>query len=269
MYEFVDARLDEELRGRYPTADSEPAVDVYRAGLGEAQAAHQAFVEAVYGGDLGAARVAWGELVSIADRWRGHPDFPEQLSEGPGPVGSVRRALGEALGGREAYGRVLLTVLAFSEGDGMPGPVWRSVAQSLSGADGGTPGGVDEGVAWLLSAAGQFVVEGLDAEGRSVYRLVHEDLAEELRRQAPPSTREAVTRALLAWMDKPWRLTPQGGRDWARADPYIRDHLASHAASCGLLAPLLADPAFVAVADPARLERARVRAGAVGGCAGS
>ncbi|WSM44630.1 hypothetical protein OIE80_34755 (plasmid) [Streptomyces cellulosae] len=51
-------------------------MDVYRAGLGEAQAAHQAFVEAVYGGDLGAARVAWGELVSIADRWRGHPDFP-------------------------------------------------------------------------------------------------------------------------------------------------------------------------------------------------
>lgn len=60
VYEFVDACLDEELRGRYPTADSEPAVDVYRAGLGEAQAAHQAFVEAVYGGDLGAARVAWG-----------------------------------------------------------------------------------------------------------------------------------------------------------------------------------------------------------------
>lgn len=52
-----------------------------------------------------------------------------------------------------------------------------------------------------------------------MYRLVHEDLAEELRRQAPPSMREAVTLALLAWMDKPWRLTSQGGRDWGVPTP--------------------------------------------------
>ncbi|KUL27329.1 hypothetical protein ADL12_30240 [Streptomyces regalis] len=127
VYEFVDARLDEELRAEYPTADSEPAVDVYRVRLGEAQAAHQGFVDAVYRGDLDAARAAWGELRSFAERWRSHPGFPEPLSDGPWSGGSVRWALGEALGDREAYGRVLLTVLAFSEGEGMPGPVWRSV----------------------------------------------------------------------------------------------------------------------------------------------
>ncbi|MEU0344141.1 MULTISPECIES: hypothetical protein [Streptomyces] len=76
MYEFVDARLDEELRAEYPAADSEPVVDVYRVRLGETQAAHRGFVEAVYRGDQDAARVAWGELGGIAERWQAHPDFP-------------------------------------------------------------------------------------------------------------------------------------------------------------------------------------------------
>ncbi len=81
VYEFVDARLDEELREEYPTADSESAVDVYRVRLGEAQAAHRAFVDAVHRSDQDAARVAWGELGGIAERWQAHPDFP-----GPGSL---------------------------------------------------------------------------------------------------------------------------------------------------------------------------------------
>jgi hypothetical protein len=72
VYEFVDVRLDEELRAGYPTADSEPAVDVYRVRLGEAQADR---------GDQDAARLGWGELGGIAERWQAHPDFP-----GPGPL---------------------------------------------------------------------------------------------------------------------------------------------------------------------------------------
>lgn len=76
VYEFVDARLDEELREEYPTADSEPAVDVYRVRLGEAQAAHRGFVDAVHRGDQDAARLAWGELGDIAERWQAHANFP-------------------------------------------------------------------------------------------------------------------------------------------------------------------------------------------------
>lgn len=76
VYEFVDARLDEELRAEYPTADSEPAVDVYRVRLGDAQAAHRDFIEAVNRGDLDAAWVAWGQLGGIAAQWQAHPDFP-------------------------------------------------------------------------------------------------------------------------------------------------------------------------------------------------
>ncbi|MEU2916339.1 hypothetical protein ACFYM3_41710 [Streptomyces massasporeus] len=75
-YEFVCERLADELGGRYPTVDSEPAVGDYRAGLGEAQAAHQGFVEAMHRDDQGAAQIAWQELRDIADRWRSHPDFP-------------------------------------------------------------------------------------------------------------------------------------------------------------------------------------------------
>lgn len=42
---------------------------------------------------------------------------------------------------------------------------------------------------------------------------------------------------------------------WAETNPYVRRHLASHAAAGDVLAPLLGDPGFVAAAEPDELTR--------------
>jgi hypothetical protein len=44
-----------------------------------------------------------------------------------------------------------------------------------------------------------------------------------------------------------------GRRDWLAADPYLRRHLAGHAAYWGRLEQLLAEPEFLVAAEPARL----------------
>jgi len=50
--------------------------------------------------------------------------------------------------------------------------------------------------------------------------------------------------------------TPSGERDWWAAHPYVRVHLATHAARCGRLDELLKDPGFLLAAEPDPLLRA-------------
>ena len=56
------------------------------------------------------------------------------------------------------------------------------------------------------------------------------------------------------------RQTPDrrdgGGKDWLQASPYLRQHLASHAAAAGMLGELTTDPLYLATAEPRRLLRA-------------
>ena len=44
-----------------------------------------------------------------------------------------------------------------------------------------------------------------------------------------------------------------GRHEWLAATPYIRTHLATHAAKARVLDPLVNDPGFLLAADPARL----------------
>ncbi|MEU9408278.1 hypothetical protein AB0E08_21670 [Streptomyces sp. NPDC048281] len=110
----------------------------------------------------------------------------------------------------------------------------------------------ERGRAALGRAAGAHIVEELDDDGRSVYRLSHESFADELRADATSGALTAVTRALLS-------LVPTGAaaglRDWSRADPCILAHLATHAAGCGLLDDLVCDPGFLVHAEPTALQR--------------
>ena len=120
---------------------------------------------------------------------------------------------------------------------------------------------------WLRTAAGSYAVEGL-ADGRSVYRLYHRALAEHLlERRDQRADQQAITSALVS-------LVPPregGARDWPAAHPYIRTHLATHAAQAGGIDDLLTDPAFLlaagrpqllAAADAARSAPARAAADA-------
>ncbi|WP_399553969.1 hypothetical protein [Streptomyces anulatus] len=85
FYEFIGARLDEELRAKYPTTDSTPAMDEYRQKYGAAKKEHDDLVDALHRGDQEqAAELLWG-LRNQASAWIAHPDYPESISDGTMP----------------------------------------------------------------------------------------------------------------------------------------------------------------------------------------
>lgn len=83
--EFIDTRLDEELRTKYPTADSTSAVNEYRDRYRAVKKEHADLVDALHRGDQEqAADLLWG-LRNQASRWKAHPDYPEPISDGTMP----------------------------------------------------------------------------------------------------------------------------------------------------------------------------------------
>ena len=203
-------------------------------------------------------------VVDVNDsRWR------TQL---PASVGvTVEDDLTRRLGERAAVGRVLLTALAWAHGPGLPWEnLWVPVARALAAEDAGAgqPHLIsDQDVRWLLRTAGSYIVEDLGPGGRSVFRPFHDLLAAHLRgepsyeqttddqtetaawRNRQGRTETAITHALLATLPDDRSLR------WTHAHPYLRTYLAEHAAAARAetLPDLVADPEFLAVADPVTL----------------
>jgi WD40 repeat protein len=145
--------------------------------------------------------------------------------------------------------RDLLVPLAFAEGDGLPpGPVWAALASAL-----GTAAYTDHDVRSLLaSTTAADLVRRTGTDNHLRCRLFHQALGEHLRgRSANPSPAAAVTAALLETVPG----AADGGPDWRAAHPYLRAHLATHAARSGDLDDLLTDPGFLLAAEPDGLLR--------------
>ncbi|MEV6273350.1 caspase family protein [Kribbella sp. NPDC051936] len=140
--------------------------------------------------------------------------------------------------------RALLTPLAWAEGAGLPRELWSSVASSLTGQS-----FTDGDVAWALDHAGAYIAEAVEHR-RSVYRLYHQEFAEHLRVDDTAGTQRAITAALLQHVPV---SQPKTVHDWTAAHPYIRTHLAAHAAACAQLDRLVEDPGFLLTAAPERL----------------
>ncbi|PWG11655.1 hypothetical protein DF268_20920 [Streptomyces sp. V2] len=148
--------------------------------------------------------------------------------------------------------RRMLLPLAFSEGTGLPrGRIWTSLATALSGRE-----CTESDITWLLDVAGAYVAEVVDDDRRSVYRLYHKALAEHLRRAAAGRTTSEVQAAVHRALADVVPALPDGGRDWFSAPPYVRQHLATHAAAAGLLPDLIGDPGFLLACEPLGLLRA-------------
>jgi len=189
-----------------------------------------------------------------------------------GAAGEFEAALAR-LGQREPLARMLLTALAWARGPGLPrGGVWLPVALALR-PDGApvqrNPTGRD--VRWLLGVMRAYLVADNGPGGRRAYRIGDAAVAAHLRGEtrggepgddaagngatrgdADAQERRAraeqrITTALLGTVPG-----AEHGRDWARADPYLRAYLACHAAGAGpgTFAALIRDPGFLAVADP-------------------
>lgn len=153
-------------------------------------------------------------------------------------------------GSDESKVRALLMPLAYAEGAGLPWEnVWAPLASALSGAT-----WTNEDIRWLKARAAAFIVAEAVEEGRSVYRLFHQALAEHLRRPAEEETtvQRTIVRTLIA-------LTPAGADerrlDWFGAPAYARRHLMVHAAKAAdtSLDRLVCDPGFAIAADAERL----------------
>ncbi|GAA1939737.1 caspase family protein [Kitasatospora viridis] len=217
------------LRAAFPAAAG-PAVAEVAEAVAEA-AGHSFLVARILTQTL--ARGA--ELPDPADRhWR------DQLPTVPGDA--MREDLRQRFGARTGQAEDLLLPLAYAEGQGLPWEsVWAPLASALAGRT-----YRDEDLVWLFERAGSYVVES-EFEGRSVYRLYHQALAEYLRAGRARAEVDAGFATTLT----------AGVRDWSTAHPYTRFHLAAHAARAGRpLERLALDPHFLLAAEPARLRRA-------------
>ncbi|MGX1671049.1 caspase family protein [Streptomyces sp. NPDC055400] len=143
----------------------------------------------------------------------------------------------------------LLRPLAYAQGAGLPwSTIWAPLAEALSGL----PCSQDD-LDWLHRHAGAYIVETPTPNG-SAYRLFHETMAEHLRRTGNESDDHAtIARTLIALVH---RDPATGVNDWPAAHPYIRRHVATHAAAGGVLTRLLEDPEYLVHSDAAPLLRA-------------
>ncbi|MEU6065876.1 MULTISPECIES: caspase family protein [Streptomyces] len=222
--------LDAHLDSPYVDCDNDRLRAVARAVA--AAAGHSFLVARITAGTLAASRTlpdpqdaSWRRSLPRAAADAMHSDLHQRF-------------------GADRAGTVLdlLRPLAYAEGQGLPWEdIWAPIASELSG----TARYTNQDIHRLRRDAGAYVVEAVE-DGRSVYRLYHEAMAEYLRQgQDAAAAHGAFTRALRRAV--PYGL--DGSRDWGRAHPYALRHLATHAVAAGLLDTVLADPDYLAHAD--------------------
>ena len=146
----------------------------------------------------------------------------------------------------------ILSPLAYAEGSGIPreGGIWEAMASAVAGKPYNT-----SNVTALLDNDQAKPYIATDTEGEpDQYRLYHEELAAYLRQRLPGDAQSKITAALLDMVPD---LGNEQGKDWTSHNyhPYIRDHLAAHAAKAGELDGLALDPGYLLAAEPAGLLR--------------
>ncbi|MFE6826601.1 SAV_2336 N-terminal domain-related protein [Streptomyces sp. NPDC057690] len=143
----------------------------------------------------------------------------------------------------------LLRPLVYAQGAGLPwSTLWGPLAEALSGL----PCAQDD-LEWLHRHVGAYIIETPTPDG-SAYRLFHESMVEHLRRPGRVRDDHAAIAGTLIALVTTDPIT--GVRDWPAAHPYIRRHIATHAAAGGTLPTLLDDPEYLVHAEPAPLLRA-------------
>ena len=124
--------------------------------------------------------------------------------------------------------RDLLRALAWGLGRGIPGRgVWEAAATALS------PDGVQYQAAdldWVLEHYGPYILED-GQDGEALYRLYHQEFVEHLVESSPPVAGRPAAQALADALVTLARAQSAGEPD--RCSPYLRRHLARHAAMAG------------------------------------
>jgi WD40 repeat protein len=157
---------------------------------------------------------------------------------------AMHQDLQSRLGADADRARGLLLPLAYAAGAGLPWEdVWAPLASVISRQE-----YTDEDIIWLRAQAGYYIVEAQET-GRSVYRLYHATLAEYLRQD---HSEEEINVAIVDFLtEHTRRISSSADPDWLRAHPYVRAHLATHAARARRLDPLILNPGYLLAAVPA------------------
>ncbi|MEU4655868.1 hypothetical protein AB0G32_18305 [Streptomyces sp. NPDC023723] len=155
------------------------------------------------------------------------------LADGPGPLleDDHRRLFARAvdrLAEKAPVNQALLEALALAQGHGLPltGGVWADVATAL--ADSPDMKVTDADIEELTWTAAPYLL--LDTEsGQSVYRLAHRTFSEHFTRTVPPSAHDDRHRRITEHLAAP----PTGTLPEQRANPYVVQHLPTHAGLAG------------------------------------
>jgi WD40 repeat protein len=192
-------------------------------------------------------------VAQLATLWLAHsgttpaPGEPAWEKSLPETIGQAMDAYLDACGPDPALVRRLLTALAFARGDGLGrDDLWLTLTDSLHPGHAHTRGDLEA----IFDSTAHYLVERTgDSDRPTTYRLYHDALDEHLRGQYPRASAERTIVTTLT------ASVPESGefRDWTTAHPYVREHLAEHAAQAEQLEDFLADPAFLAHAEPSPL----------------
>ena len=155
--------------------------------------------------------------------------------------------------------RFVLAALAWAQGDGMPLSVIAPLARRLA-ADSATL--TDSEVVQALDATRFYQRRSVDEDGSTLYGLFHQGLTDHLRAHPRGDETAAADPGTVYEGILDARRGATGEPVWAGAEPYLRRHALAHALETDRALDLLADPHFLAVADPVPTREALNRANA-------
>jgi WD40 repeat protein len=143
----------------------------------------------------------------------------------------------------------LLLPLAYARGKGLPQKrIWCLLASRIAGRPSDQPY-TNSDIRELRDRAGFYVVQDTEHD-ETVFRLFHQEFADYLRAKTRDEAIDRTIAETLWSLDDP----PAGNGEWLRRDePYVRHHLAAHAASGGLLGRFLVEPEYLLRLSPASL----------------
>ncbi|MDF2258807.1 trypsin-like peptidase domain-containing protein [Streptantibioticus ferralitis] len=189
------------------------------------------------------------------------PDDPDWEAELPETVGQAMDRYLRTCRPDTATVKRLLTALAYARGDGLPrGASWLRMADALASDADDTARDLEKvfttrDLGKVFNSAAQHLVERVnEGSGPHTYRLFHDALDQHLR-ETLEREHHAPEAAITAVLTDAVPCGRDAERNWAEADAYTRDHLASHAAAAGQLDSLIIDADYLVHATPRNLIR--------------
>ncbi|MFF5537892.1 hypothetical protein ACFY71_36450 [Streptomyces cinerochromogenes] len=159
--------------------------------------------------------------------------------------------------------RPIMAALAHAKGEGMPAAVIQAASVAFMSEehcrDGSRSNPTDREVAEVLEATSFYLRHSIDSDGRTLYRLFHQALADHLlnypldprhRTQNKTSDARDLLHALQSLVKLPADHSGKFQRNlWKAAPPYLLRHAIQHALDAGEVDSLLLDSEFLVHSD--------------------